>query len=625
MNSVEYISRLENRRISTAVASSLAFALSVALACLSGCASSGLEQMAVGTGATLQVHVRGGQQPVSGATIHLYAAGSAGSGVGAVDLLTPHAITTDASGDFNITGDYSCPSATTQVYLAAIGGNPGLSSGNNPALAMVAALGDCGGLSASTGVVVDEATTVAAAWALAQFTGPGANVGATPGNAVGLRNAFAVARNLADTGTGAAPGTALPAGASVEVAKLYTLADVLAQCVNSDGGAACSPLFTAAATTLAAPTNTLDAALNIVRNPGTNVAAVFDAAAPQGPFQSMLSAPPHDWTMSITYGGCVPACGGLNVPGGLAIDSGGNVLVANYDGGVLSKFSATGVAFASAGIAGSGLDASYGIAVDGADDVWVTNEQSVTAANNHHQGSVSEFSSAGVEMSGYGYTGGGIYYPIAAAADSTGDVWFADYGSSAATLLANDGSAISGSSGYGVSQLSFTSAVALDASHNAWFAVQSGVGRVTPGGVVTYYMCCSDPAGIAIDRSGNVWVADYSASAVVELSATGAVAHHISLMGGNAGPQGIAVDGAGNVWAANYRGDSLVELAGTNAAAISPAQGYGLDAPLNEPFGLAIDASGNLWLSNSSANTIAQFVGLASPVRTPLLGPPVQP
>jgi hypothetical protein len=40
---------------------------------------------------------------------------------------------------------------------------------------------------------------------------------------------------------------------------------------------------------------------------------------------------------------------------------------------------------------------------------------------------------------------------------------------------------------------------------------------------------------------------------------------------------------------------------------------------------LAIDASGNLWLSNSGGDTITQFVGLASPVRTPLLGPPVQP
>jgi streptogramin lyase len=58
---------------------------------------------------------------------------------------------------------------------------------------------------------------------------------------------------------------------------------------------------------------------------------------------------------------------------------------------------------------------------------------------------------------------------------------------------------------------------------------------------------------------------------------------------------------------------------------LSPTAGYGLDAPLQAPYGLAIDASGNLWLSNADTNTLTQFVGLASPIQTPLLGPPVQP
>jgi len=450
-----------------------------------------------------------------------------------------------------------------------------------------------------------------------------------------LSNAFAVAANLADTTTGLAPGSALPAGAATEPAKLNTLADALAACVNSDGGSACVPLFTAATTSQGAPANTLDAALNIVRNPGANVMAVFNAAPPQGPFQPVLTAPPNDWTMSITYGGCTPACGGLNSPGSLAVDSAGNVWVANYFGGVVSEFFPTGVPAATAGFPGEGLEQSYGIAVDGSDNVWVTNEQSVTAANNHHTGSVSEFSSTGVEQSGYGYTGGGVYYPVAAAADSNGDIWIADYGSSSATLLDgnNNGSAISGSGGYAPSALTFAYAVAVDASHNAWFAIEGGAARVTPKGAVSIFSCCNDPEGIAVDPSGNVWIADYNASAVIELAPGGSVAHRTVLMGGNGGPQGIAVDGAGNVWAANYYGNSLVELAGSSAAVISPALGYGLDAPVKEPYGVAIDASGNLWLSNAGYNaitqsyvdTITQFVGLASPVRTPLLGPPVQP
>lgn len=603
-----------------------AFALGLALLPLSGCDMSNSLKHLSQSGIALQGRVRGGQQPVSGATILLYAAGSAGPGAGAVNLLAPHVVTTDASGFFSITNDYVCPTAATQVYLIAQGGNPGLAAGvNNAALVMMAALGNCGDLTSSTNIELNEATTVAAGWALSQFMGPGAMVGSTPTNATGLENAFAVASNLIDTSTGTAPGSLLPSGAVTEPAKLYMLADILATCVNSDGGAACAPLFTAATTPQGVPTNTLDAALNIVRNPASNVSAVFNAGTPQGPFQPVLTVQPNDWTMSITYGGCTLACGGLNLPGSLAIDSGGNVLVANYFGGVISKFSPAGVPAAAAGFPGVGLDQSYGIAIDGSDNVWVTNEQSVADANNHHFGSVSEFSSAGVELSGYGYTGGGVYYPLAAAADSTGVIWIADYGSSAATLLqASNGNAVSGGSGYGTSELPFTSAVAVDSSHNAWFAVQGGVVSVSPAGSVTSYSCCNDPAGIAVDLAGNVWIADYTAPAIVELSSNGTVAHQVDL-GTNAGPQGIAIDGVGNVWAANYYGNSLAEVAGSTGTLLSPAQGLGLDAPINEPYGLAIDASGNLWISNAHNNTLTQFVGLASPVRTPLLGPAVQP
>ena len=593
---------------------------------LSGCDLSRVSNSTSQSGFALQGRVRGGQQPVSGASIHLYAAGSAGDGAGAVDLLAPNVVTTDALGNFNITGDYVCPTAGTQVYLVARGGNPGLGPGeNNPALAMMTALGNCGGLSGATNIVVDEVTTVASAWALAQFMSGGAIAGSTATNATGLDNAFAVVNNLVDTSMGTAPGPSLPSGAVTEQAKLYALANAIAPCINSDGGAACSALFAAAATAQGAPANTLDAALNIVEHPGSNVAAVFNAGAAQGPFQPALSSAPNDWTMSITYGRCSAACGGLNLPGSLAIDSGGDVWVANYFGGVVSKFSPTGVPAAASGIAGVGLNESYGIAIDGSDNVWVTNEQSVTGANNHHYGSVSEFSSAGAELSGFGYTGGGVYYPLAAAGDLNGDIWIADYGSSSATLLAGNGSAISGSGGYGASALPFPTAVAIDASHNAWFAVEAAAVRVTPAGAVSSFPCCNDPAGIAVDAYGDVWIADYNASAIVELTSAGSVAQRTTLLGGDGGPQGIAIDGAGHVWAANYFGNSLVELASSTAGVLSPAQGYGLDAPLSEPYGLAIDASGGVWLSNAQADTLTQFVGLASPVKTPLLGPPVQP
>src|SRR6201996_7634276 len=150
---------------------------------------------------TVNGRVHGGQQAVVGAQIQLYVAGSGGNGSASSPLLNT-TVTSGVDGAFSITGDYSCPSSTAQVYLVATQGNPGLGSGgNNPALAMMAPLGSCGNLSASQFIWINEITTVAAAWALAPFAQDIAHIGASstnyngaPNNGVptqsGLANAF---------------------------------------------------------------------------------------------------------------------------------------------------------------------------------------------------------------------------------------------------------------------------------------------------------------------------------------------------------------------------------------------------------------------------------------------------
>lgn len=569
----------------------------------------------------LQGHVDAGQHSVSDAQIALYATGTVSPGSGPVNLLGESPVSTNGSGNFTITYAFQCPSSTAQVYLVARGGNPGLASGtNNTALVLMTALGNCGSLNSSTSYMVNEVTTVSAAWALSQFLGPNAAVNASATNATGLGNAFSIAQNLASTTTGIAPGPALPEGAKAEISKIDTLANVLAACTVSNGTTACSALFSAAAAGGTQPTNVLDAAIDIVRNPAANVAALFKLAGSTAPFSPALSAAPNDWTLSITYAG-----GGLNQPGAIAADSSGDVWVANYYGAVVSEFLPTGAPASATGFPGVGLENSFGVAVDLNNNVWVTNENSVAAANNGQLGSVSEFSSKGTELSGAGYTGGGIYYPVAIAGDSAGGIWIADYGHSSASLLQDNGTPISGSKGYGASALPFTPAVAVDASNNGWFATEVGAVRVTPTGTVTTFPCCDDPAGIAVDQSGNIWVADYGGAAIVKLTPAGAVAATVESPGANQAAQWIAIDGAGNVFAANYRGNSIAELAGSNAAPLSPTNGLGLDAALKLPLGIAIDASGNIWVTNAGTDTVTQFVGLASPIKTPLSGPPASP
>jgi streptogramin lyase len=583
--------------------------------------------------------VMGGQQAVDGAEVQLFVAGSSGYGAGATPLASSGS--TDSTGKFTIEGNVTCPTSGALTYLTASGGHTGTGS-DNAAIGMMAALGTCGSLSSSTAITVNEVTTVAAVWALAPFLKSGGILGTSSGNAQGLANAFANVNNLVDLSIGATPGKGAPANATIPTTKIDTLADILAACVSQSTSSACSTLFTAATPAGgSAPANTLDAALAIARNPAANIAALFALASTSAPYQPVLTAMPPDWTLAVSYSG-----GGLNTPGSLALDASGNVWVADYFGSV-TELSMSGQPISPAGgFTGGGLTESYGLAVNTDGSVWVTDEQS--SGVNGGDGSVTVLNSSGQPVSGTsGYFGGGVFFPIAAAADTDGSVWIADYGDSTATRLGMDGTPISGSTGFGSSQLEGPVAVAIDATHTAWFANQAAQsGSVTSisadGTKVNTFACGGDaPSGIATDAvadvpnaaAGHIWTANYYSDSVSELAlhsdGSVTVVGSPSTGGGILHPNGIAVDGAGNVWVANYRGASISELQGASSASpgtpFSPSAGFGSDASLSAPFGVAVDASGNVWVSNQGSSTITQFLGAAAPVKTPLLGPPQLP
>jgi hypothetical protein len=121
---------------------------------------------------------------------------------------------------------------------------------NNGALAMMAALGPCNSLIASSFIFIDEVTTVASVVALSPFMADIAHVGAQGANPIGLVNAFRTANVLANMATGSAPGAGLPSNATVPISEINSLVDMLALCVNSSGtDASCAGLFLAATPT----------------------------------------------------------------------------------------------------------------------------------------------------------------------------------------------------------------------------------------------------------------------------------------------------------------------------------------------------------------------------------------
>lgn len=363
-------------------------------------------------GVGIQGEVHGGQQPVSGAEVYLFAASTGGYAKAPAPLLT-NPVVTGNNGSFSITGDWSCPAAPgDQVFLVATGGNPG-NSGNqvNPNLVMMAALGSCSGLTSSTFITMNEVTTVASAYALASFftyadaidtlptatvaAGTVPNIGIPAGGGsctaaagwlstgantcgyTGLKNAFATANALANLARGTAQ-----AGTAAYVlpqAELDTLASILTACVSSTGGVAndgsnCGKLFgaTTPGSTGVAPTDTLQAILNLARNPRLSAVAnssFFSLLSANGAFLPVLSTAPQDWTLPITLSG-----GGLDGPTALGIGATGNVWTVNYYG-ALSSFTPGGVPVFPSGITGYGLNESFGMTIDPSGNVWTANQE----------------------------------------------------------------------------------------------------------------------------------------------------------------------------------------------------------------------------------------------------------
>ncbi len=536
---------------------------------LAGCGgSSGSGGTVAASGLKGKVTGGGAQNPIGGARVTLYAMGSSGYGVGATTLSSA---TSDNGGAFTF-GSYTCPAGNPQTYVIATGGNPG--SGTNNAIGLMALTGPCNSLSASTFVMVNELTTVAAQYALAQFSdATGQDFGSSSTNATGLNNAVSLAAGSSGDGTdgdlvtsylltGGTPsntGVAAPfwaaSGASEAnctgstpavncdgLEQMDTIANILAQCINNtepssplpscaSAAGACNILFACTGTPVAG--TTLEAVHQMASNPAANVSSIFNVQGTpaSAPFTPAKSAAPNAWTLALNYTG-----GGLSAPSGIAIDAAGNA--------------------------------------------WVANIPSIQSLGN----SLSEFSSGGSAISGSsGYTGGGLSEPDAIAIDASGHVWAANYGANSLSEFSSGGSALSGS-GY------------------------------TGGGL-------NGPAGIAIDALGNAWVANSGGElgiSISEFSSTGAAISRNSgyTGGGLRGPQGIAIDAAGNAWVANYNHGSISEF--SSAGSALSGSGY-TGGGLNGPQGIAIDAAGNAWVANLGGNSLSEFIGAARPVLTPLV------
>jgi streptogramin lyase len=127
------------------------------------------------------------------------------------------------------------------------------------------------------------------------------------------------------------------------------------------------------------------------------------------------------------------------------------------------------------------------------------------------------------------------------------------------------------------------------------------------------------PFGAAFDANGNLWVPLFNGNAVVEytasqLASSGTPTAAVNLTA-NAGslsqPAGLAFDASGNLWVSNVGANTVVQFSVSQLASSgspTPAVTVGASSgSLNAPVGIAFDASGNLWVGNALGNTLVAF------------------
>ena len=629
-----------------------AAAATAAVIGLAGCSAGLSPAAAPGTVAhrSLSGIVHGGQQPIVGAHVYLLAANATGYGGNGIAASASNASTsllsaisagnsdsvgayvlTAGDGSFTITGDYTCTSGQ-QVYLYALGGNPG--AGTNSASGLIAILGTCpvaGFFPSALQVWINEVSTVAASYAFAGFATDATHISSS-GTAlanVGIANAFANAANLASLSTGATLATTPAGNGTVPLNEINTLANILAACINSSSSAStpCTTLFAnakSAGATGTTATDTATAIINIAHNPSANVAVLFTIPPPTVAFAPSLAAQPNDFTVALKYTG-----GGIATPQSVAIDGAGNVWVPSTNNSVALLNATTGSFLSGSGGYTSGsLDAPVSIAVGTDGAIWIAN-CGKSCSGSANASSVTRYVPSGSSVTASNFTAGGLNATYSIAVDGFNRVWAANTAAGSITLLNSSGAPQSGVNGYSTPSLVNPISAAVDTAGFVWtvdspqnaLVVLNASGSLQPssytGAALSY------PSAVAIDHTGRAWIANQGANSVAVIAA-GAPVGSAFTGAGITSPDAIALDGAGAAWLSNMNA-SISEL----SSAGSPQSGsFGFTAAgLTFANGIAIDPSGNVWVSNcgsycsntgSDTGSVFQFVGAGAPTSTPL-------
>ena len=212
----------------------------------------------------------------------------------------------------------------------------------------------------------------------------------------------------------------------------------------------------------------------------------------------------------------------------------------------------------------------------------------------------------------------GLNYPEGLAFDRSGNLYVAMQSQGVIDKISPSGAITTFVSGLNY----YLSGLALDADGNVYVGANryagtfvSAILKFNPTGALqntwSYNFDPTQPTGLAFDRSGTLWVTDYSGNRFYKVAPNGS-ATLVTPMYVN--PMGVAVDAQGNVFVANASSGTIVEVA-TSGAITTFASG------LAGPQGLAFDSAGNLYAATGAALTRIAPDGSTSMLGTGLSGP----
>jgi len=473
-------------------------------------------------------------------------------------------------------------------------------------------------------VTVNELTTVAASYSMAQFY----KTGVISGNSFGLQIAAGMNDNIVATATGESSTVLLTSPNADQTNSLRStrsLANLLAACVQNRR--VTNEFFR-----LTKPPrgrvlrNTAEALANLARNPGQNVEQIFVLAHLSDLYSPALMRMPDAWTVTVK----VNDSGSDDIdllfggPGNLAFDARGYAWVTNnvrqgtpYSSHAIIVLKPNGRPADGANgtptspLTGGGiLGTGFGVTVDPQGSAWFGNFGwgmcSDCNPDPNGNGSVSQFAASGAPLSGPNGYQGGPFRAQGMASDAEGNIWISSFANdSVYVFLHGDPNQSVGFPQYNGSG-PFDVAIAPDGT--AWVSNTGGLPFGDHPRSVAKYALVNGVLeqqflhflgyglrGLSVDSHGNAWVASQGDSMVYAIRPNDTEIGHFS-RGGINGPWDTAVDGEDNVWVANFGPlESGPPFTGrlTKLWGVNPPPGKNVGDPISPPTGYAVPSAGS--------------------------------